>query len=119
MTDHIKNALKAEFPDLFHPGEPRDIECGDGWAGILRGLFNVAMEERKATGEDIRLSLAKEKFGFLCVYWYNATQKLHDATDTAAKASKATCESCGSVEGVTMNTRGWIRALCGPCREAR
>lgn len=122
MTDEKELALVRDFPGLFrdHRGDPRKTcmswgcAVGDGWEPLLRRLCEAARLEPGGP----HFAQIKEKFGGLRVYWNNATEKLWVASQLAEDESFKTCEACGTVEDVATKGPGWIKTLCGTCRQA-
>lgn len=112
MTDAKEQALAREFPGLFE-GLRYGLAVGDGWEPLVRRLCEAAAAEPGGPS----FAQVKEKFGGLRVYWNNATDKLWAAAQLAEDESLKVCEACGAVEGVSTAGPGWIKTLCGVCRE--
>lgn len=85
---------------------------GPGWRSLVQPLID------RCVAEGVETLQIKEKLGGLRFYVGGASPELQAAIDAAERASEHTCESCGATEGVEISG-GWLKALCGPCREAK
>lgn len=92
-------------------------EAYPGWASIIRYIDKQLSD----IDPDYKVLQIKEKFGGLRYYYvtdhqnYKEMQKI--VTD-AENESFRTCDNCGTKENVETkpNDRGWVRTLCGECR---
>lgn len=132
MTPENTKKLQDEFPDFFADlyGDPkktcmsRGLEVGDGWFNIIYNLC-AAIKVRRAYAmligpqPDFRFAQFKEKFGLLRINTEcGSTKEISELINAAETESGTTCETCGTTENVTREG-GWIKTLCGKCREDR
>lgn len=120
MTPEIEQELYEKYPDLFafrtEPYSPMafGIECGSGWAGIIRGLCRI-LDGRES---NVRFTQIKEKWGTLRIYAQHGDDGFVDgAIRMAEEASAHICEVCGRPGEVRRG--GWISTLCDECHGRR
>lgn len=115
MKQELANPLLEKYAPLFAAASGRRqisrVEIGDGWHSI----FEKLCEELTEIG-GIRILQVKEKFAALTVYVYPQPDAAFEAISRAYKASKETCEFCGS-PGVQVSNGYWIKTLCEPCHK--
>jgi hypothetical protein len=100
--------MEKEYPDLFtvHP------ECGAGWEGLLREVFDVVKVQITDPAQ-FRLLQIKEKFGGLRFYYGlddvsdEAHEAIRNAVNAAEEKSARTCELTGK-PGKMISRNGWI-----------
>jgi len=94
------------WPELF---TERGNECNEGWDGIIEEFIEKAKGELLAN--NIKISLIKQKMGFLDIYFTDYTDKLRVLSAELSERGLVTCEVCGAPG----KRRGgsWIQILCG------
>lgn len=78
---------------------------------------NWRATEEKSIIEQVEAVQVKEKYGSLRFYVNVSGGTISNWISFAETMSSVTCETCGKPG--TQNTSGWIKTLCGPCREAQ
>lgn len=130
MRKELEDALVRDFPHLLQDnrGDPAVTclcygpEVEDGWEPLVRYALTEIEAERqrllKSEPEkaDFRVSQIKEKFGGLRIHLWGGNERVRAIINHAEWASFTICEMCGTTSGITV-AGGWIKALCGPCRE--
>lgn len=97
--------LEEKYPEFF---TERGNECSEGWNGIIEEFIELAKGELLAN--NIKISLIKQKMGFLDIYFTDYTDKLRALSAELSAKAECTCEVCGAPG----KRRGgsWIRILC-------
>ena len=82
---------------LQTPYELFGVECGDGWKGLLKPIFDyIEKYNSEHTKNPIVIEQVKEKFGQLRFYVNFETEELSKLIEDAECDSWETCELCGS-----------------------
>lgn len=118
MKPELDKKLCEKYPKIFVDRHaPMQVtamcwgfECGDGWYPILDELCSKVQEECDLTGEQIKATQVKEKFGTLRFYTDYTSDKIRDLIEEAAKKSAETCERCGNPGKV--RGKGWYYCAC-------
>lgn len=117
MNLDVEQELAKKYPKLFancaNPQSPMTygIECGDGWANIIRAVCATISNR----GYDVVFDQIKEKFGGLRIYWSGPQNDAVKAIiETAERVAIQTCEMCGA-PGQTHGSNGWFRTICNKC----
>lgn len=139
MIGELQEKLHRQFPEFFRRTDmslqdscmPYDIECGEGWYGIiLRGCLKLQrlIAKKKELYPDktftVEFEQIKEKYGTL--RWYYTAQtdssydkSFYDAVDEIINEAEAesfyTCEQCGS-ERAWVAFDSWLRTECSVCK---
>jgi hypothetical protein len=101
--------LFAENCDLFHP-DFTAFGCSDGWALVITEMLSQWRKQ-----ELPRITVVKEKLGFLRVYAEDQTS--HKAKALARQfetRSAAICEVCGAA-GRLRKFQGHVATRCDAC----
>jgi hypothetical protein len=130
MSPEKTNILYKDFPLLYRDRVlPESVSrmcdgfcCGSGWFSIIYNLSKeldaVFVDEmrRKPSFEYPSVFQVKEKYGTLSYYINGNLGKAHEIISKWEIASSATCEDCGSTNGVAMRQYGiWISTRCEVC----
>lgn len=97
------------------------FEVGDGWEPIIRKALreiSKAQTDFLLMGKplDLHIRQVKEKFGRLVLNIRDKGGLMTRIVAHAEWASECVCEFCGTTVGVETKG-GWVKTLCGPCRE--
>ena len=128
MRQELEQGLMERFGSLLNLEREKTwtdkyFRCEDGWAIILFDFF----KEIEATGEKVRFTCVKEKYGLLRVYPdfdYGHTERFSEVAMLSPKVigiihaleqkSYQTCEFCGQPGSIRWEYE-WLRALCDGC----
>lgn len=100
---------------LQTPYELFGVECGDGWKGLLKPIFDyIEKYNSEHTKNPIVIEQVKEKFGQLRFYVNFETEELSKLIEDAECDSWETCELCGSKEHIGHTTE-WVMTICHDC----
>lgn len=109
-ADRKYSRIMAEFPWFGgFGGGGMSIDCGPGWADIIRDLCIKLMALRF----DGNVVQVKEKFGTLRFYADGLSEEQRRAVSDAEDRSALTCETCGAPGKARAG--GWIKTLCDEC----
>ncbi len=99
---------------LKTPFELFNVECGKGWDGLLKPIFDYIERYNNEHEEKIEIIQVKEKFGGLRFYTNFTNEELESLIKEAESKSFMTCEICGSTNNIG-HTLGWITTCCEDC----
>jgi hypothetical protein len=122
MNIELQEKLFNDFPQLFQYNNlPMTeclmcfgCECGDGWFDIIYQACKEMMKTNPP--KEAGFFQIKEKWGSLRLYMDDATDDMREIIYDAEEKSNSVCENCGSTEDVRKTKGGWIKTLCGQCR---
>lgn len=101
------NDLQHEYSELLAPTF-RGFECGEGWSTLL----DHALSDLRRLAPEVRLRVAKEKFGTLRLIVDDKLETNASAIARRAEEESArTCEICGEL-GMIISTDCPVRARC-------
>jgi hypothetical protein len=90
------------------PGLDGGFDHGPGWADLIAAGAQMCAD----SGEVLRMSYAKEKYGRLSLFTSSYFEGDLEGLDEAMEAlSEHVCEDCGA-PGRNRATRGWMRTQC-------
>lgn len=117
MNNFIERLLAAQYRTLLFPkdfsGEAIfGFECNDGWADVIEATLWLVQQRAGASGLDVKVTQAKEKFGQLRIYHRGGDESIGAAFDIAGLVSGCVCEICGMPGGL-ISIDGWLQARCG------
>lgn len=123
MNIELERKLFKEFPELFRYSDDIQasltgfgVEYGDGWYDLtynaLSKIYKIAKRDGLFDKEyPLYLTQAKEKFGYLRLYFSFGTDEIWDIVEEAELKSMETCEICGN-KGEIREDLSWILCLC-------
>jgi hypothetical protein len=127
MKKENEERLYNRYPSLYRQHSwPMCKTCmcwgfahGDGWYKIIAKLSKKLNElSANHPGPAIEVIQVKEKFGTLRVYTnYDGDPVVSKVVEEAERASAITCEVCGSIYRVKLETKGWHKVRCEKCRK--
>lgn len=117
MNNFIERLLAAQYRTLLFPKDISEdaifgFECNDGWADVIEATLCLVQQRAGASGLDLKVTQAKEKFGQLRIYHRGGDESIGAAFDIAELVSGCVCEICG-MPGVLISIDGWLQARCG------
>ena len=126
MKKEFDDILCKDFPKIFKSrhGKPTEtlmcfgFECGDGWYPLIYKLCSQLQWDIDNNGEpQIEALQVKEKFGRLCFYVTQSSDRQRAQISFAESMSIWVCERCGKFEPKTMIKEGaqWIYNACDEC----
>lgn len=119
MTNQILQKFRDDFPLLMHQREDNSfrrfgLEVSAGWLPLVYELFACLEDLQQGSGEAVRISQVKQKFGSLRVY-LGVGKKIDDDLDLLEslfeRLSIKTCDICGAV-GSLKSDEGYFCTRC-------
>jgi hypothetical protein len=123
MNVELQDKLFKNYPKIFKQKDLSmqdtcmcwGIECGDG----LYWLINLLCEQLQndidySKSPQIEATQVKEKFGRLCFYVNEASEKQQGIIDFAQTLSLYICHKCGTTQHVGQ-TSNWTYTECKDC----
>lgn len=123
-NNHDMNATMNELisiDDDYSWLNPEMQFLPEGWAscfgaGLIHDvnyiIYNHYDEEQR---ESFSVAQIKEKFGELCFYADGMNAYMSTLVNIYENMSQIVCIECGSMNDVTILTKGWIQPLCEQC----
>lgn len=112
--------IARDFPFL-----QADIECGEGWYGLIYNMLTEisnACKETKVPIENIDVVQIKEKFGQLTCYvsfhkdsYKKVGKRIYRIIDNYMRKSTHVCEFCGKPGELKRGP--WTKTICNDCLE--
>ena len=104
--------------NLDEPYDLFGIECGTGWAPLVRPVIDYVKEHNEKYKDQIKIYQIKEKWGRLEIYLSRPIPKeLEELVEKVKKECSNTCELCGSKTDLGWTTTGWVTRMCRKCSE--
>lgn len=130
MKDELQDKLYEKYPKIFrqkdlpmtHTCMCWGICCGDGWHELLDRLcsdIQTHIDNGAGKVGQVEALQVKEKFGTLRFYVNGGDEVIRNLITQAMGLSGRICEICGSTEGASTNSDGWLKTLCRKCREKK
>ena len=114
--DHVKKLIpkREEGRKVSYPFELFGVECGDGWANIIKEALSLIANEAIREQLNTQIHQIKEKFGGLRIYLSSETDYMSGVIRMAEAMAFITCEICGK-PGEMTSRGGWMKTLCKDC----
>ncbi len=129
MKKELEKKLFEKYPKLFVQkdlSKNRTCMCwgistDNGWYWLLDQLCSRIQTYIDANKHlnipQVEFTQIKEKFATLRIYYVGGSELINGMIWFAEYLSESICETCGDIEGVTINETGWMVALCSKCRK--
>lgn len=111
----VYDEFARQYPDLFSRLERIEFHLPEGWTELFANLL-----KRLDTRRNVYLKQVKQKFGSMVVHIDVEDEEqwteLYTLCQSFRIVSNSVCEECGKW-GASLNSSGFIQALCPKCRE--
>jgi hypothetical protein len=128
MKPELQKQLFDKYPKIFRQKDLAmqetcmcwGLEVGNGWFKLIDALCScLQFDTDENNYPQVEATQVKEKFGSLRFYTNGENDKQRGMISFAQSLSSIICETCGTMEGVTQNEKGWISTQCDKCRKEK